>query len=929
MKTYPKFAPSTAEALTEEAYEQFLRAKVPGSSECGFDVAESDIHPMLKPHQKAAVRWAVRHGRAAIFEAFGLGKTFQQLEICRLILHAVSASRKQEELFPYCRALIVAPLGVRQEFERDARKLGQQITFIRRIEEAEPTGLYLTNYESIRDGKLDPKLFTVVSLDEAGILRGFGGTKTFREFMRHFEGSGIYRFVATATPSPNEYIELLAYAAFLGVMDVGQAKTRFFKRDSTKADKLTLHPHKEREFWLWVSTWALFLQKPSDLGFSDEGYTLPPIEIHWHEVPSDYADAGEEVSGQGRLVRDVAIGVTHAAREKRDSLSARIEKLMEIRAINPNAHRIIWHDLESERHAIEKAIPTVTSVYGAQRSKPNGDEQIAAILAQFADGEIQELAGKPSMLGTGGNYQRHCHWSIFLGIGFKFHEFIQAVHRVQRFLQEHTVRLDLIYTEAERPIRQELERKWEQHKTLVANMSAIIQQYGLATAAIESELRRQFGVPRREESGEMFRLVNNDSIYEGHGWKGAPEMESNSVHLILTSIPFSTQYEYTPSYHDFGHSDDNGHFFRQMNFLTPELLRILKPGRNFMCHVKDRIVPGGMTGLGFQTVYPFHADCIQHYTKHGFAYLGMKTIVTDVVRENNQTYRMGWTEQCKDGTRMGVGMPEYLLLFRKPPTDASNGYADDPVIKEKPDCICSDHVFEGGDFVAEYGVCITCGAAPGSGPTVIPFNPDLPIKPGTGYSRSRWQLDAHGYARSSGNRLLSLQDMRKLKHEQIYKMFRAQSLTTLYNFEQHVDTAEMLEGDMRLPVTFMLLPPQSWHPDVWTDITRMLTLNGAQSAKGREMHLCPMQFDLADRIIRQFTQPGEIVWDPFMGIGTVPSRAVKAKRIGWGCELSHGYYLDALLYCRAEEAKASMPTLFDLWEEENGSPIDVPFEVLE
>jgi len=927
MKTYPKFQKPAPEAqvLTEADYEAFLRSKVPGSQECGFDIEESEIHPMLKPHQKAGVKWAVRHGRAALFEAFGLGKTFQQLEICRLILQKIEESRKQDELFPFCRALVVAPLGVRQEFERDARKLGLAIRFIRRIDEAESTGLYLTNYESVRDGKLDPRQFTVVSLDEAGILRGFGGTKTFREFMRMFEGSGIYRFVATATPAPNEYEELLAYAAFLDIMDVGQGKTRFFKRDSTKADKLTLHPHKVREWWLWISTWALFLQKPSDLGYEDTGYTLPDIEIHWHEVPSDHADAGEEVSGQRRLLRNSAIGVTHAAKEKRDSLPARIEKMMEIRALDPEAHRIIWHDLERERQAIEKAIPSVVSVYGQQRSQAGGDEEIERILAAFSDGEIQELAGKPSMLGTGCNFQRHCHWAIFLGIGFKFHEFIQAVMRIQRFLQTKQVRLDLIYTEAEREIRETLVRKWEQHKVLVANMSAIIQQYGLATNAIQNELRRQFGVPRHEEHGEWFHAINNDTIPELHGWgendraRAAKIVPNESVDLILTSIPFSTQYEYTPSYHDFGHSDSNEHFFRQMDFLTPQLLRILKPGRNFLCHVKDRIVPGGMTGLGFQTVYPFHADCIAHYTKHGFAYLGMKTIVTDVVRENNQTYRLGWTEQCKDGSRMGVGMPEYLLLFRKPPTDQSDGYADEPVIKEKPLCVCREHVYEIGGEPA----CLTCGAPMGSGPTLIPFNPDLPISPGTGYSRSRWQLDAHGYMRSSGDRYLAAHDIRKLKHADIYKLYRAESLETVYNFEQHVSTAEMLEGDMRLPVTFMLLPPQSWHPDVWTDITRMLTLNGSQHAAGREMHLCPMQFDLADRVIRQFTQEGETVFDPFMGIGTVPARAIRQKRKAIGIELSHGYFLDAVMYCRAEEQKINMPSLFDLLETEQPEELSV------
>ena len=913
MKTFPKHTPAPAPltlAEKEAAYEAFLRSKVPPSSECGFTVTDDEIHPLLKPHQRDVVRWAVRLGRAAIFEAFGLGKTLQQLEIGRLILKHVELSRNQEELFPFCRFLIVCPLGVKSVFYEAAEMIGLQIKFVQRIEEAESTGLYLTNYETIRDGKMDPRQFTGVSLDEAGILRGFGGTKTFREFMRLFEGTAIYRFVATATPSPNEYIELLAYAAFLGVMDVGQAKTRFFKRDSTHADKLTLHPHKEREFWLFEHSHAIFLQKPSELGYSDQGYELPDIEIHWHEVPSDYEQAGEEVSGQGRLISNSAIGVTHAAREKRNSLPARIAKLMELRALDPEAHRIIWHDLEAERHAIEKAIPGITTVYGSQRANQKGEAELEAAIVGFANGTISELAGKPGMLGQGSNFQKHCAWAIFLGIGFKFNDFIQAVHRVHRFLQTKRVRLDLIYTEAEKEIRRELERKWQQHRELVEQMSAIIRQYGLATNAIQHELKRQFGVPRHETTGEFFTLVNNDSVREA--WT----MESASVHMILTSVPFSTQYEYTPSYHDFGHTDSNEHFFKQMDFLTPELYRILKPGRVALIHVKDRIVPGGLTGLGFQTVYPFHAECIAHYTRHGFAYLGMKTIVTDVVRENNQTYRLGWTEQCKDGSRMGVGMPEYLLLFRKPPTDQSNGYADEPVIKDKPLCLCKDHVWN--VTPDGLGPCEICGAPVGDQgePRAVPFKTNLGIKPGTGYSRSRWQLDAHGYMRSSGNRLLSSHDMRMLPHEKLYKMYRQESLSNVYDFEQHVSTAEILESDMRLPVTFMLLPPQSWHPDVWTDITRMLTLNGAQHSKGKEMHLCPMQFDLADRVIRQFTIEGETIFDPFGGIGTVPFRAILAKRKAISCELSHGYFLDAVMYAKNAEAKVNQPTLFDLIESE-------------
>lgn len=841
-----------------DRYRQFLSAKVPTAQSTGFDISPSAVNPVLKPHQAAAVCWAVNGGCRALFESFGLGKSVQQLEIVRLILSRAGG-----------RGLIVCPLGVRQEFIRDAVEVlgwAEPPRFIRRIDEAAETGVHLTNYETVRDGKLDPRHFTVASLDEAAILRGFGGTKTFREFMGLFAGDlktmharvrgvGVrYRFVATATPSPNDYIELLAYAAFLGVMDVSAAKTRFFKRDSTKADTLTLHPHKEEEFWLWVSSWALFLQRPSDLGFSDEGYALPELDVRWHEVPSDHGGAGAERDGQQRLFRNAAIGVQDAAREKRDSLDARLAKLLELRAEDPDAHRLIWHDLESEREAIERAIPSAVAVYGSQ----DLDER-EGYIAAFSRGEIAELAAKPVMCGSGCNFQRHCSWAIYLGIGFKFADFYQSIHRIHRFLQTRRVRIDLIYTEAERDIRRQLEEKWDQHKVLTARMTEIIRQYGLSAAAMAKILTRSMGVERVEVSGDGYRLVNNDCVQETQG------MEANSVGLILTSIPFSTQYEYSPNYADFGHTDTNEHFFKQMDFLTPQLLRVLQPGRVAAIHVKDRIVPGGLTGLGFQTVYPFHARCIEHYTRHGFAYMGMKTIVTDVVRENNQTYRLGWTEQCKDATKMGCGMPEYLLLFRKPPSDNVNSYADAPVVKSKQR-----------------------------------------------YTRSRWQIDAHGFTRSSGNRLLTPEELESLSHEAIFKLFREYSLSNVYDFEYHVRLAEAMEAKGTLPVTFMLLQPASWHPDVWADVTRMLTLNGAQSAKGKEMHLCPMQFDLADRVIEQFSMPGETVLDPFGGLMTVPYRALKQKRRGVGIELSKRYFLDGAAYCEAMAREMAMPDLFAL-----------------
>lgn len=852
-------------------YTAFLKAKVCVAKSQGFvNVSEDDVSPIAKPHQRRIVPWMVNGGRRALFASFGLGKSVCQLEAVRLTRERAGG-----------RGLIVCPLGVRQEFKRDAVEVLHWETppqFIRSIAEAsDDSGIYLTNYETVRDGKLDPRDFSVVSLDEAAVLRGFGGVKTFRTLMRLFAGDGgrgptgtgrnglgvPYRFVATATPSPNDYIELLSYAAYLGVMEVSEAKTRFFKRNSEKADQLTLQPHKEEEFWLWVSSWALFVQKPSDIdpSFSDEGYVLPPLDVRWHEIKTDHNGAGEERDGQQRMFRNAAIGVQDAAREKRDSLPARLEKMMELRAEDPAAHRILWHDLEREREAIEDAIPSSVSIYGSQ----DLEEREQAII-DFSDGKFQELAAKPVIAGSGCNFQRHCSWAIFLGIGFKFNDFIQAIHRIHRFLQQHRVRIDLIYTEAEREVKRVLERKWQAHERMVDKMTELIREHGLSNANIAQALQRSLGVERIEVSGANHRMINGDSAEE------LKLMPSNSVGLVVTSIPFGNQYEYSPSLRDLGHTTTDAHFFEHLGYITRELYRVVMPGRIVAVHVKDRIVPGGINGHGFQTVNRFSDKTCDHFESHGFAFLARKTIVTDVVRENNATYRLGWSEQCKDGSRMGAGMPEYVLLFRKPPTDSSDGYADIPVVKSKK-----------------------------------------------GYSRSRWQIDAHGFARSNGNRHLTPEEIEDLPHDQIFKLYRRHSLEAVYDFEHHVKLGEALEIRGRLPVTFMLLQPQSWHEDVWTDVARMRTLNMTQASKGKESHLCPLQFDIVDRLIAQCSNPGETVLDPFAGLGTVPMMAVKMGRKGLGVELSPDYFLDAVAYCEAAEQRVDMPTLFDL-----DSPEDLP-----
>lgn len=257
-------------------YKEFLETKIELATESGFVVDPEKVNKVLKPHQRDAVVWALKGGRRALFESFGLGKTVQEIEFCHLAAEYSGG-----------RALIVLPLGVKQEFTHDAVEvLGyEKPEYCRTMEEVEQSisQIVLTNYERVRDGDIRPDYFTATSLDEASVLRSFG-SKTYQTFLDKFKNVP-YKLVATATPSPNKYKELIHYAGYLEVMDTGQALTRFFQRDSTKANNLTLYPNMEDEFWMWVSSWALFITKPSDLNpvYSDEGYDLPPLEVDVRE----------------------------------------------------------------------------------------------------------------------------------------------------------------------------------------------------------------------------------------------------------------------------------------------------------------------------------------------------------------------------------------------------------------------------------------------------------------------------------------------------------------------------------------------------------------------------------------------------------------------------------------------------------------------
>jgi hypothetical protein len=347
-------------------------------------------------------------------------------------------------------------------------------------------------------------------------------------------------------------------------------------------------------------------------------------------------------------------------------------------------------------------------------------------------------------------------------------------------------------------------------------------------------------------TGRNYLMIHGDSC---EVLAGLPE---NSIGLSVSSWPFSDQYTYSDSINDLGNSDGDGQFFEQMRYLLPELYRVTRPGRMAIVHAKDRIVYGSKSGGNFH-INPFSDDCIRAMTRYGWLCYGRITVATDPVRENKQTHRLTHGELKKDASKMGVGMPEYVLLFRKPPTDTSNLYADEPVTS----CDSED------------------------------------------YPLGRWQIDANSLWRSNGVRLLQPWE------------------TNGYDYRAHVAHLQGLDEQGLLGrANGRPIPTDS--PWVWWDINRLDVLNAelANTNRADEAHICPLQLDLTERCIQRWSNPGDVVLDPFAGLGTVPYVALQMGRKAVGIDLKREYYQAAVRFLQSLEFKQQQPTFFDLLEQE-------------
>lgn len=339
------------------------------------------------------------------------------------------------------------------------------------------------------------------------------------------------------------------------------------------------------------------------------------------------------------------------------------------------------------------------------------------------------------------------------------------------------------------------------------------------------------------------------ALYHGDCVLALPGLPDNSIGLSVTSIPFSDQYAYSPSISDFGNCNDDGDFFAQMDYLIPELLRVTIPGRFAIVHVKDRIIYGSRNN-GYRKIKRFSDDTADAYEKHGFDFYGRITVTTDPVRENNQTNNLPYSELKKDASRYGVGMPEYVLLFRRPHTQtAEGGQWSDARIDSLTD---------------------------------------------ENYGLPRWQLDANSLWRSSGDRLL-------MPWEQ-----------DGYDYAAHVAYLEDLDRKVLLGRSHGQPLPTD-NPWVWWDISRIDVLNGRVAREAEdEKHIAPLQLDLIERCITRWSNPGDVVLDYFAGIGSVPFQALKFGRRGIGVELKRSYYALACRFLSELEFQQMQPTLFSL-----------------
>ena len=729
-------------------YYEFLEQKKTQRVESGFDVSEDDLNPALFPFQKYCVIRALKAGKFALFEDCGLGKTIQQLEWAQKVCERIDKP-----------VLILAPLAVISQTIKEGDKFGYKVTelALTTFDQDLDTGIYITNYDNMDN--IDAYLFGGIVLDESSILKNFQG-KTRTALIDEFRNTP-YKLACTATPSPNDTTEICNHSEFLDVMSRTEMLAMYFVHDGGSTSDWRLKGHAKQSFWDFVSTWAVMLNKPSDIGYPDDGYDLPPLNVIQEIVETPKRD-------NGLLFNTTAVNATDFHKELRETYQIRLDRVAEIVKAQPDENFIIWIGHDDEGKYLRKLLPDAIEVKGSDSKQFKKD-----MLLGFGRGEFRILITKLKIAQFGLNYQ-NCHNQIYASLDFSFESTYQGIRRSYRFGQTEQVNIYLITTDTMMNVKDSFDKKQAAFREMQAAM----------TEATNRNIKNQVILQRMKVS-DRYTSAQCD-IRLGDCVQLIREVPDNSIGFSIFSPPFAELYTYSDKLEDMGNSKDYKEFFTAFKFLVAELYRVLWSGRLVAVHCMDLPIQKGKEGyIGLRD---FSGMILEAFHEVGFIYHSRVTIWKNPVTEMQRTKALGLLHKQvkKDSAMSRVGIPDYLMVFRK------------------------------------------------EGEHSHPVHCDI-----------------------------------------------------------NVDTW------------------QKWASPVWMDIDYGNTLN---AAKGRdandEKHICPLQLETIERATLLWSNEGDTVLTPFLGIGSEVYTAIKLHRKGIGFELKESYFNEAIKNCKAIEFEINQPKLF-------------------
>jgi len=704
-------------------YQTILEKKRRNHKTSGFKIEQSELNPLLFDFQKFTVQRCLELGKAAIFADCGLGKTLMQLEWSKQV-----AAK-------FGNVLILCPLAVAGQTIQEGTRFGYDVA---RVEDFSGDGIYISNYEQLAN--IDCSLYAGIVLDESSILKNFEG-KTKTLIIDSFRNTP-YKLACTATPSPNDPMEIGNHSDFLDVMTYNEVLAMYFVHDGGETAKWRLKGHATSAFWKFISSWALMFSNPADIGFTAKGYDLPNLNFIEEQIKTTHRN-------NGLLFNDIAVSATNFNQELRLTLIDRLSKVAEI--VNASDENfIIWIKQDAEGEELRKLIPGAIEVKGSDKQDYKENK-----LLGFANNEFRVLITKSKIAQFGLNYQ-NCHNQVFAGLDFSFEGLYQSIRRSYRFGQKHEVNIWIVTTDTMQNVINSIRTKQTQFEKMQTEMA----KYVCAEMTHERE-EIQFDQSQNEwfdiQRGDCVQLIAN--------------VLDESVGFSVFSPPFAELYTYSSHIEDMGNSKDYKEFMLQFGFLVKELHRVIKQGRNVAVHCMDLPIQKGKEG--FIGLRDFSGMILRLFEEAGFIYHSRVTIWKDPVVEMQRTKALGLLHKQikKDSTMSRVGIPDYVLIFRK------DGDRTDPVT-----------------------------------------NTDLPV--------DLWQKYAS---------------------------------------------------------------------PVWMDINQGDTLQGFQKARDErdEKHICPLQLPVIERLVHLYTNKGDTVLTPFMGIGSEVYQSVKMGRKGIGFELKKSYFEQA------------------------------------